>query len=356
MWHRGLLSSRRHATGVLAGAARAHDAHARAPRPRRRGLPPRRRIAFGHRRLSIVDLETGRQPMANEDGERLGRRSTARSTTIRELRQLLESKGHRFRTRTDTETIVHAYEEWGTACLERLRGMFAFALWDARAAAASSWRATGSARSRSTTRAASRRRWLFGSEIKALAAVPGLDRSARSGSAQRLPLAALRPARRRASFAVSASCLPGHLLIADARGIRLRSSYWDLRLRASGRRRRCGAARGGAAARGGRGAAAQRRAARRVPERRHRLLGRGGPDGADVDAAGGDHLDRLCRGRFDERPQRGRWPRTSGRTIATGGHAGARRSLERVAWHYDEPFGDASALPTYYLSELARRE
>src|SRR5678815_4400835 len=86
-------------------------------------------VALGHRRLSIIDLETGRQPIDNEDGS-VWVVLNGEIYNYRDLRALLESKGHTFKTHSDTETIVHSYEEWGVAFVERLRGMFAFALWD----------------------------------------------------------------------------------------------------------------------------------------------------------------------------------------------------------------------------------
>lgn len=87
---------------------------------------------LGHRRLAIIDLtEAGRQPLSNEDGT-IWITFNGEIYNFQLLRQELEAKGHRFRTRTDTETIVHAYEQWGTECVKRLRGMFAFAIWDQR--------------------------------------------------------------------------------------------------------------------------------------------------------------------------------------------------------------------------------
>lgn len=88
-----------------------------------------RDVSLGHRRLSIIDLKTGKQPMFNEDssvcivfnGEIYNHQS---------MREDLEKKGHRFSTNSDTESIIHAYEEYGHNCLEKLRGMFAFAIWD----------------------------------------------------------------------------------------------------------------------------------------------------------------------------------------------------------------------------------
>lgn len=88
-------------------------------------------IGIGMRRLSIIDLETGQQPIANED-ETVWVVFNGEIYNFRALRQDLESKGHRFRTATDTEVIVHLYEEFGNECVQLLRGMFAFAIWDAR--------------------------------------------------------------------------------------------------------------------------------------------------------------------------------------------------------------------------------
>lgn len=88
--------------------------------------------ALGHRRLSILDLsDAGRQPMGNEDGS-LQITFNGEVYNFAELRAELEGLGHRFHSRTDTEVIVHAYEQWGVSCVQRLRGMFAFAIWDSR--------------------------------------------------------------------------------------------------------------------------------------------------------------------------------------------------------------------------------
>jgi asparagine synthase (glutamine-hydrolysing) len=84
---------------------------------------------LGHRRLSIIDLEGGRQPIGNEDGTKWIV-CNGEIYNYRELMAELEAKGHRFATRSDTEVVLHLYEELGEACVERLRGMFAFAIWD----------------------------------------------------------------------------------------------------------------------------------------------------------------------------------------------------------------------------------
>ncbi len=84
---------------------------------------------LGHRRLSIIDLSAGQQPMANEDGE-LRIIFNGEIFNHADLRPELEGAGHRYHTRCDTETILHAYEQYGAACVERFRGMFAFVIWD----------------------------------------------------------------------------------------------------------------------------------------------------------------------------------------------------------------------------------
>src|SRR5438128_7193853 len=88
-------------------------------------------VALGHRRLSIIDLNTGQQPISNED------RSVwivfnGEIYNFKQLRLELLQRGHRFETQTDTEVIVHLYEDYGEECVSKLQGMFAFALWDAR--------------------------------------------------------------------------------------------------------------------------------------------------------------------------------------------------------------------------------
>lgn len=88
-------------------------------------------IALGHSRLKIIDLTSqGNQPMANESSN-VWMVCNAEISNFKELRQGLEYRGHRFRSSSDNEVILHGYEEWGISCLDKLRGMFAFCLWDA---------------------------------------------------------------------------------------------------------------------------------------------------------------------------------------------------------------------------------
>ena len=84
---------------------------------------------LGHRRLSIIDLAGGKQPLYNEDGT-VALTYNGEIYNYRELIVELRAAGHQFRTRSDSEVIVHAWEEWGERCVEHFNGMFAFAIWD----------------------------------------------------------------------------------------------------------------------------------------------------------------------------------------------------------------------------------
>jgi len=131
-------------------------------------------VGLGHRRLSVIDVATGQQPLFNEDGSVVVV-FNGEIYNFEALTRELEAAGHRFRTRSDTEVIVHGWEQWGADCVTRFRGMFAFVLWD---------------RQHGTLFAARDRlgvkplhyaglpdgAWVFGSELKALAAHPGLRR------------------------------------------------------------------------------------------------------------------------------------------------------------------------------------
>ncbi|MCP2620100.1 asparagine synthase (glutamine-hydrolyzing) [Candidatus Aminicenantes bacterium AC-334-K16] len=130
---------------------------------------------LGARRLSIIDLEHGHQPLSNEDGS-IWIAYNGEVYNFPELKKELQAKGHKFKTRTDTETIVHAYEEWGENFIQRLRGMFAFALWDKAKKTLYLWRdRVGikplyySLQSDGTL--------LFGSELKTILVYPQLSRS-----------------------------------------------------------------------------------------------------------------------------------------------------------------------------------
>jgi asparagine synthase (glutamine-hydrolysing) len=140
---------------------------------------PDGRVAFAHRRLSIVDLSTGDQPMSNED-RTIWVAFNGELYNHRELRRDLERAGHRYRTVSDTETLVHAYEQYGEAFLERVNGDFAFVLYDERR------QVCLLARDRLGIRplfyASHAGRIYFASEIKALLAIPGFSPRVNAGA------------------------------------------------------------------------------------------------------------------------------------------------------------------------------
>src|SRR5580692_3201986 len=129
--------------------------------------------ALGFRRLSIIDLVTGQQPLANED-DTVWIAFNGEIYNYCELRPDLEKRGHRFRTHSDTETIVHLYEEYGPKCVERLRGMFALAIWDERRQRL--FLARDRLGKKPLFYRLERDRLLFGSELKALLQFPGAPR------------------------------------------------------------------------------------------------------------------------------------------------------------------------------------
>jgi len=131
-------------------------------------------VALGHRRLSIIDLKTGHQPMFSEDGKTCVV-FNGEIYNFAPIRAELISKGHRFSSNSDTETIIHAYEEWGDTSVQRLRGMFAFAVWDSRN------RALFIARDRLGKKplfyAEYDGKFVFASEMKSILIDPRFDRS-----------------------------------------------------------------------------------------------------------------------------------------------------------------------------------
>ena len=131
-------------------------------------------VGLAMRRLSIIDVKSGHQPLANENHD-VWIVFNGEIYNHAELRATLEAKGHRYRTRSDTETIVHLYEEYGRDCVKHLRGMFAFVIWDRRK------RVLFAARDRLGIKPFYYRfdgkSFLFGSEIKTILAYPTWPRN-----------------------------------------------------------------------------------------------------------------------------------------------------------------------------------
>ena len=180
-------------------------------------------LGLAIRRLSIIDIKTGHQPITNED-QNLWIVFNGEIYNHMELRAGLERRGHRYRTRSDTETIIHLYEEHGRECVKYLRGMFAFAIWDRRR------KTLFAARDRLGIKPFYYRyegkTLLFGSEIKTILAYPGVRPELNTGVlAEYLSFGYL--AGSQTMFAGIEKLPPGHTLEVDAAGKLNIESFWD---------------------------------------------------------------------------------------------------------------------------------
>ena len=181
-------------------------------------------VGLAMRRLSIIDIQTGHQPISNEHGN-IWIVFNGEIYNHQDLRKDLQSRGHRYRTKSDTETIVHLYEELGRNCVEHLRGMFAFAIWDR------TKRTLFLARDRLGIKPLYYRfdgeTLLFGSEIKTILAYPGVKPEFNRGTlAEYLAFGYI--AGEETMYAGIRKLMPGHILTIDERGQLETSSYWDL--------------------------------------------------------------------------------------------------------------------------------
>jgi asparagine synthase (glutamine-hydrolysing) len=311
-------------------------------------------IGLAHRRLAIIDLRaTANQPMSNEDGT-IWITFNGEIYNFRELRAELAARGHLFRTHSDTEVIIHAYEEYGRDCLDRLRGMFAFALWDGRA------RSLFLARDRVGKKPlfyfVGRDRFLFASEIKALFADPAvpvepdpiaLDHFLALGYIP-APLTAFRGIRK----------LPAAHWLELCDGRMTMGRYWKLRYTP---KRQMDMQDAMAELQWHIAEAVRLRLVSDVP------LGAflsGGIDSSAVIAYMAQATQQPVRTfsvgfedtAFDER----RFARLVAERYGTDHtellvKAPVVDILPRLVWHYDEPFGDASAVPSYAIAALTRQ-
>jgi asparagine synthase (glutamine-hydrolysing) len=310
-------------------------------------------IGLGFRRLSIIDVAGGHQPISNEDGS-VWVMLNGEIYNYAELHQELVIRGHRFSTRSDTETIVHLYEEYGEECFARLRGMFAIALWDSRS------RQLVLARDRVGKKplfyAADSNRLLFGSELKCLLAGDSLSRDIDLQALSDYFSLGYVPAPK-TIYRAAKKLLPGHYLVASASKVRV-ERYWDLSFgqveqRSEGewceilRHQLCEATR--------------MRLMSEVP------LGAflsGGVDSSSIVAMMAKIMRRpvtTCSIGFEEQEfDESGYARKIAEQFHTDHHEqivrpNALEVLNKLVWHYDEPFADSSAIPTYYVSQVARR-
>src|ERR671913_1178966 len=311
-------------------------------------------VGLGHRRLSIIDLSTGDQPLGNEDGSILTV-FNGEIYNFAEVRAELLAHGHRFRTGSDTEVIVHGYEQWGKRCVEKFRGMFAFAVWDAPA------RRLLLARDRVGVKPLyyaelPGRGVVFGSELKSLLEDPDVPREWRPEAIDAFLTLLYIPAPATIYRGIH-KLEPGHVLVAEKGSIRT-SRYWDLEFTGDGDARREEEYLEELDA-----LLRESVALRQISDVPLGAFLSGGIDSSAVAAymvdtsarppvtisVGFDHAayDELAHARRVAMHLGCEFhPRTVTPDIVS--------LLPKLAWHFDEPFADSSAVPTYYVSKAAR--
>jgi len=316
-------------------------------------------IGLGHRRLSIIDLSAGQQPLLNEDGSVVVVYN-GEIYNFQGLSDELKAAGHRFRTHCDTEVIVHAWEEWGADCVKRFRGMFAFAIWD------SNRQTLFLARDRLGIKPLyyaflPNGRLIFGSELKALYAHPDLPRAIDAKAVEDYFGYGYVPEPRtilRAAFKLP----PGHHLTVrrgEDAAATMPIEYWDVPFKET----RCGDI-----ATVGDELIERLREAVRIRLIAEVPLGAflsGGVDSSAVVAMMAELSEEpvnTCSIAFGD-------PRFNESAFArqvADRHRTAHRVeqvdpddfdlVDRLAGLYDEPYADSSAMPTYRVCELARRQ
>jgi asparagine synthase (glutamine-hydrolysing) len=311
-------------------------------------------VGLGHRRLSIIDLAGGHQPMSNEDGT-IWVLLNGEIYNYPELRAALLQRGHKFATKSDTEAIVHLYEDLGEGCFAKLRGMFSIAIWDSRC------RKLVLARDRVGKKplfyAADRERILFGSELKALLAGDSLSRKMDEQALSDYFSFGYIPAPKTIYRSVR-KVMPGHYLVAAADGTR-ETCYWDLSF---ANVRQQSEEEWGEQLRHEICEATRVRLMSDVP------LGAflsGGIDSSSVVAMMSHLMKRAVTtcsiGFQEEKYNESEYARQVSTLFSTEHHEeivepNAMDIVDKLAWHYDEPFADSSAIPTYYVSKIARSQ
>ena len=310
-------------------------------------------IGLAHRRLSIIDVEGGTQPLCNEDGT-IWTIFNGEIYNYIELRDQLLQKGHTFKTSSDTEVIVHLYEEKGDSFVEDLRGMFAIALWD------SAKKRLVLARDRLGKKplyyAPCNKAFVFASEIKALLQHRDVPRDIDDEAIVDYFSLLYIPAPK-SIFRSIRKLRPAHILIVDEKGCRERR-YWDLSFENTEEKTEeqwCEELIG------------TLQESIRLRLRSDVPLGAflsGGVDSSGVVAlmsAMNSGAINTCSVGFDEKEfDESAYAKSFAAGLGTQHHEEMVRPdalsvLDKLAWHYDEPFADSSAVPTYYVSLAARR-
>jgi asparagine synthase (glutamine-hydrolysing) len=309
-------------------------------------------VGLGMRRLSIIDLGGGHQPISNEDGS-VWVVFNGEIYNFRELRSELERRGHRFITASDTEAIVHLYEEYGSDCVDRLRGMFAFALWDARR------QQVVLARDRLGIKplyyAEAGGRLVFASELKAILQLPSIERRLNWRAVQHLFTWLTTPPDESILEGIH-KLEPGHILIARPDQALRPVRYWDVRFEPDYGRSE--------------GYFVERLRELLYDVVRSHLVSdvplgaflSGGIDSSSVVAmmaqAGSRPVKTFSIGFADQDYSELTHARLVADAFGTDHHElvlepDVIKDLDELVWFLDEPFGDSSAIPTYMVSKLA---
>ena len=316
-------------------------------------------VAIGMRRLSIIDLAGGHQPIHNED-RTVWIVFNGEIYNYRELRSVLEAAGHRFYTSTDTETIVHAYEQWGSAAIGRLRGMFGLAIWDTR---------TGTlvlARDRVGIKplhyAERDGRLYFGSEIKSILCAPGVAREIDLDALDHY-LSFLYTPRDRSIFEGVKKLPPGHVLVWRDGRHRV-EQYWEVPADEPDESDRAFIGSEPEAIAALRAVLADAVRSHLVSDVPLGAFLSGGIDSSVVVGlmaeTAGARVKTFSIGfdepAFDELEH----ARRVANHFGTDHHEfvvkpDTIRILDELIAHFDEPFADSSAIPTWYVSEMARQ-
>ena len=310
-------------------------------------------VGLAHRRLSIIDLEGGKQPLGNEDGS-VQVVFNGEIYNYRELRRQLEARGHRFATHSDTEVLVHLYEDVGDRLVEQLRGMFALALWDA------SKKRLLLARDRVGIKPLyflrDERKLLFSSEIKGILAYPGVSRDMDVESLEDY-FAYGMVAGARTIFRGIEKLSPGHVLsVEPGRWNSPPRRYWQLQFSADDS---LSVAQWEAAVRAKVEESVQTHLIADVPVG---AFLSGGTDSSVVTGIAAQRMGRPIQtfsigfreSQFNELPYARQISQRYGtQHVEEIVSADAAALLDQLCWHYDEPFADSSAIPTMLVSRLA---
>ena len=313
------------------------------------------KVGLGHRRLSIIDLSpAGHQPMSNEDGS-VWIVLNGEIYNFIELREVLEKKGHRFKSRTDTEVVLHLYEDKGVECIKDLRGMFAFAIWDDKKQRL--FLARDRVGKKPLYWALKNGDFIFGSEIKAILQDPDVNRDVNIGEIPAYLTYGYTPSPDTMFKGIN-KIPPAHYLVYEKGNIKL-EKYWELdfsnKIKLS-----------------------ERDYCDNIMElleesTRIRLISdvplgaflSGGIDSSAVvymmSKLSSRPVKTFSIGFEEETHSELKYARIIADRFGTEHHEyivkpDAIEILPKLVWHYNEPYADSSALPSYYVAKMTRRE